>query len=148
MRNEKFQEVCSRNYGTTQYFRVPYSNKFVYTDGIQDFIETFDAYWFRDMVVSYLPDIVSFAEKNLYNSDVMTTCTMGVYLVVEGNKAKFDVRAYGYDNEAEDEKETVIVKQDIHFTDLEDGEYDFFLGADLDRDDHIGNLVLMLVSEY
>lgn len=139
---EDFEDIMARNYGSMHFYTNILGKSFVYTEGVKDFAETFECYWFIDFIESYIPDIdKKFVKKNLYKTELMTSCTMDVLLKVKDNKAEVDIIAFGYDEKAEKEIETLVVQRKISFTDMPDGDYKLYLGAG-DR------YTLLLTSEY
>lgn len=138
---EDFEDIMARNYGSMHFYTNMLGKSFVYTEGVKEFAETFECYWFIDFVESYIQDIDKFVKKNLYKTELMDSCTMDVLLKVKDNKAEVDIVAFGYDEKAEKEIETLVVQRKISFTDMPDGDYKLYLGAG-DR------YTLLLTSEY
>lgn len=51
-------EVFNRNCGSQNLYKRSYCNTLVYTDGVMDFQQTLNAFWFVDNVISYMPDVI------------------------------------------------------------------------------------------
>lgn len=94
---------CTDNYYAYKLYGVKHI--FNYTDGVLTFVRNAEAYWFLDMVASYVGKL-----KENYMSTIRLT--------VENNKATFSI----YND---DDKE--VAKQNIPFTDCPDGEYRFYM---------------------
>lgn len=57
------QAIYTRNCGTGQYYKRNYCDTLLYTDGVMDFQRTLDAYWIVDIIISKLPEVISYYKK-------------------------------------------------------------------------------------
>lgn len=102
-------------YGTENYFTNPLV-KYKYTDGVKYFAENAGAYWLLQEI------------NGLY---VKLGSPSFLNIVVKSNKKKADIIV-------DDGNDKVLTKKHIGFTDLPEGEWQFFLTDN----------VLMIPSEY
>jgi hypothetical protein len=102
--------------GTEQYHRLTLFGGFVCTDGVYAFAEEGGAYWVLDLIASYQPQLRNYEFQHW---KIISHRGKFIALCTDGN---------GY----------TLVTQEGDFTDLEDGDYSFYLT----------NKVLMVESEY
>lgn len=106
------QEIYYRNHGTTQYFKRPYSDNLLYTDGVMDFQRSLEAYWVVDNVISYLPKILERFRK--YESTYYT-----VEIVLNQEYSGYmEVYAEDYNDNGDFDEHITLIKQDIPLIDL------------------------------
>lgn len=113
--SEELKTNLEQFWGTENYFTNPLV-KYKYTDGVKYFAEHAGAYW--------LLQEINCAYVNL-------GCPSFINIVVKSNKNKADIII-------DDGNKNILKKRHIKFTDLPQGEWQFFLQYN----------VLMLPSEY
>jgi len=120
MNSKTVEKIYSRNYGTTNYYKRSYCENLNYTDGIMDFQTTLGAFWFVDMVIGCLPEIIKVWEK--------TGDTFYVISIKIDNDKNGTVEIYreGYVNGKYNEHITLI-KLTIPNIDLPQYDYKFYL---------------------
>ncbi len=139
------QEIYSRNHGTTQYFKRPYNNNLLYTDGIMDFQRSLDAFWVVDNLISYMPKILE--RFRSHDTD---------FFVIEislDNEHSGHMEVFTEDYNVDDiyDEHITIIKQEIPLIDLPFNEneeittYKMYLQI-LSYEKE--QFVLMLTSEY
>jgi len=112
---EELKSNLEQFFGTENYFKNPLM-KYTYTDGVRYFAEKAGAYWLLQEI------------NGMY---VNLGCPYFLNIVVKSNKNKADIIV-------DDGNYNVLKKKHIGFTDLPEGEWQFFL---------INN-TLMIPSEY
>ena len=113
--SEELRNNLEQFWGTENYFTNPLV-KYKYTDGVKYFAEHAGAYWLLQEI------------NGLY---VKLGCPVFLNIVVKSNKKKADIIV-------DDGNDKVLIKKHIGFTDLPEGEWQFFLTDN----------VLMVPSEY
>ncbi len=115
------EEIYNRNCGTQMYYRRSYCEHLIYTEGIKDFQETLNAYWFIDCIITNLPKVIYTAQ----------TVDDGFFIVkirvnAKNNSGMLEIYREGYINGIYEEHISVF-KQKIHGIDLPVYNYKFYL---------------------
>lgn len=113
--SEELRNNLEQFWGTEHYFNNPLI-KYKYTDGVKYFAEHAGAYWLLQEINGCYVKLGSLSFLNI---------------IVKSNKNKADIII-------DDGNDKVLTKKHISFTDLPEGEWQFFLM----------NNVLMIPSEY
>lgn len=58
MNKQIIDNIYCRNIGSEKFYKRPYCNNLVYTEGIMDFQQTLQAFWIVDTIISHLPKII------------------------------------------------------------------------------------------
>ena len=120
MNKQIIDNIYCRNIGSEKFYKRPYCNNLVYTEGIMDFQQTLRAFWTVDIIISHLPKII---QKYQSSGDGFFVATISV---TTNNSAKLEIFREGYVDKKHNEHITVIT-QDIPFTDLPVYDYKFYL---------------------
>lgn len=120
MNKQIIDNIYCRNIGSEKFYKRPYCNNLVYTEGIMDFQQTLRAFWTVDIIISHLPKIIQAYQSS---GDGFFVATISV---TTNNSAKLDIFREGYVDKKYNEHITVIT-QDIPFTDLPVYDYKFYL---------------------
>ena len=120
MNKQIIDNIYCRNIGSEKFYKRPYCNNLVYTEGIMDFQQTLRAFWTVDIIISHLPKIIQAYQSS---GDGFFVATISV---TTNKSAKLDIFREGYVDKKYNEHITVIT-QDIPFTDLPVYDYKFYL---------------------
>lgn len=120
MNKQIIDNIYCRNIGSEKFYKRPYCNNLVYTEGIMDFQQTLRAFWTVDIIISHLPKII---QEYQSSGDGFFIATISV---TTNNSAKLEIFREGYVDKKYNEHITVIT-QDIPFTDLPVYDYKFYL---------------------
>ena len=126
------QQELSGFFGTENYYKrsvLGVSTGMVYTDGVKHFCSIAEAQWFIDVVNSYMTNVKKVKDDYFF-----------IVRVAVNRKAQATFTIKREVNE----EEVVVIKQEIPYTDLPEGEYKFYLIHDEYRNEY----VLMLTGEY
>ncbi len=58
MNKQIIDNIYCRHIGSGKFYKRPYCNNLVYTEGIMDFQQTLQAFWIVDTIISHLPKII------------------------------------------------------------------------------------------
>lgn len=58
MNKQIIDNIYCRNIGSEKFYKRPYCNNLVYTEGIMDFQQTLQTFWIVDTIISHLPKII------------------------------------------------------------------------------------------
>lgn len=58
MNKQIIDNIYCRNIGSEKFYKRPYCNNLVYTEGIMDFQLKLQAFWLIDNIISHLPKII------------------------------------------------------------------------------------------
>lgn len=120
MNKQIIDNIYCRNIGSEKFYKRPYCNNLVYTEGIMDFQQTLQAFWIVDTIISHLPKII---QEYQSSGDGFFVATIPVPI---NNSAKLEIFREGYVDKKYNEHITVIT-QDLLFTDLPVYNYKFYL---------------------
>lgn len=120
MNKQIIDNIYCRNISSGKFYKRPYCNNLVYTEGIMDFQQTLRAFWTVDIIISHLPKII---QEYQSSGDGFFVATISV---TTNNSAKLEIFREGYVDKKYNEHITVIT-QDIPFTDLPVYDYKFYL---------------------
>jgi hypothetical protein len=118
MNSEQLTAHLARNTGTEYWYEHSVNKSLTYTDGVKAFAEEQGSYWFIDLIALKYHSLL---KKNKF---------LLIKLIVgNDNKAFLSV---------EDGNENILAQARINFTDVQEGEWKFYLTDN----------VLLLPSEY
>lgn len=138
MNSRTVKEIYGRNYGSGYYYKRAYCDNLRYTEGLMDFQNTLNAYWFIDIIISYMPKIIQTYKQT---NDYFYIITIKIN---DDSSGTIEVFREGYINDKYNEHITVI-KQKIPYIDLPKYDYKFYLA--LASAEPI-LFTLLLTSEY
>lgn len=139
------QAIYNRNTGTTHYYQRPYCSTLLYTDGIMDFQENLEAYWFVDTVISHIPTILECFNKTEDGFFVVEI------LIDKNNQGKIEIFREGIDQNGNYNERIIVICQEIPFIDLpiEDNKHKTTYKMYLQLANYTPiQFVLMLTTEY
>lgn len=111
MNKQIIDNIYCRNIGSEKFYKRPYCNNLVYTEGIMDFQQTLQAFWIVDTIISHLPKII---QEYQSSGD-------GFFVV------KINVKADKSATLKIVRENITVIKQNIPFVDLIEYDYKFYL---------------------
>jgi len=128
---QELQAVLAEHYGSQSYFRHPIFSKFVYTEGVQCFLENAGggAYWMIDIL---------FSEPAIKKLATETGFALVTLTVTDQETCHLEVLA--------DSGEPPVYQLDLPYTDCPEGVWQFYLEAS-----EVGGkevIVMLLPSEH
>lgn len=141
---EELDSKLEGYFGTESYHRPnPFVKPFIVTDGVKAFAELTGGFWFLDEVALHLREIWQADRTNLF------AVVRLISKEKRNNTNNADIKVYSdYDSsmsEKENDKEYLLYKKHIGYTDMVTGEHKFYLSRD---DENSITSIMMLPSEY
>lgn len=105
------KEIYANNHNSERIYRNKSCQNMVYTDGVMDFLEVFDAHWIIDNVINFMPEVLKTLEKTkdtLYDVQIV---------LQQDNSGFMEVYRKGYVDKVY-HKHISVFKQIIPFIDL------------------------------
>lgn len=116
MNKQIIDNIYCRNIGSEKFYKRPYCNNLVYTEGIMDFQQTLQAFWIVDTIISHLPKII---QNYKLTED-------GFFIVKINVKADKSAMLKIVQEDIYQENITIL-RQYIPFVDLIEYDYKFYL---------------------
>ncbi len=138
MNSTTVNEIYSRNFGSEYYYKRAYCDNLRYTEGLMDFQNTLNAYWFVDNIISYMPKIIQTYKQT---DDYFYIITIKIN---DDSSGIIEVFSEGY-IEGKYNEHIPVIKQEIPYIDLPKYDYKFYLA--LASAEPI-LFTLLLVTEY
>ena len=120
MSEQNVENIYARNKGSATFFKRPYYDSLIYTEGIKDFQETLNAYWLVDTIISHLPQVIE-TYKNTEDGFFVVTIQIN-----KNSSGTIEIFREGYEKKHYNEHITVT-KQFIPYIDLPIYNYKFYL---------------------
>lgn len=114
-------KIFNRHNGSESFYRRSYCEQLIYTEGILDFQQTLNAYWYVDCIINNLPKII-FTAKAVDDGFFIVKIKVNS----KKNNGLLEIYREGYVNNVYNEHITVF-KQRIPDIDLPKYDYKFYL---------------------
>lgn len=138
---DDIQDILDSGCGD-KYYKTTFNSNFVITRCVYMFFEECEAFWFGDLINSYIPKI--------YNEMIKFDDRFFI-VTLQVNKSQREgyltIQREVYDEKIEDTLYCDVVKQEIPFIDLPQGNYKFYLIAQLTEQNNI-MFIMLSPSEY
>lgn len=105
------KEIYANNFSSERFYKRKTCPHLIYTDGIMDLMEVFNAHWIADNVISYMPTVLK-----TFNATEDTFYVVQI-TVKQNNSGYMEVYHEGYINN-EYKEHISVIKQNIPYIDL------------------------------